>query len=393
MPRSKLPIKAQIITGTDRYRLIFIEHPDWVFNTEFTDPKIAKDYGKRCKAELFALREAKQEETKLFKVLGKDFFDPKGPWAADQKEAGAKRIKHTIDTYSQILENHLIPALGDMDVREILGKHIKKALSEARHVKTGKPLARATKARGQWVLSLMFNYWITEGIVTNNPVAAMTKYDGSAEKPRDALPRDVRAALFPNSYAESLAIWRSPMWTAYFGILDDTGARNGEPRSLRWRDIDWEHHFIPLITAIEACTVDTVKETKNGKKKPGWPSEVTVEALRAWQTASKFKKPDDWIFTSNGKAPISNNAVLKAFKATMKEQGYSGLGWTPYWLRHSFVTYESEHLTPEQVNMLAGDSEHIKDYKHFDVEGLRIQGMEAKERLDKARNEENTPKA
>jgi hypothetical protein len=47
MGRPKEAIKAQLISGTDRYRVIFIEHPEWYFNTRFIDSEVAKQWGRR----------------------------------------------------------------------------------------------------------------------------------------------------------------------------------------------------------------------------------------------------------------------------------------------------------------------------------------------------------
>jgi integrase len=380
MSRPREPIKAQKITGTDRYRVIFAEHPEWTFNTFYTNAAEAKRYALRNKIELFASRNTDC----LFKNAAEGFFDEGGPWRTDQIESGRNRIAAMYQIYGSIITNHLIPILGEYNIATMLGKDIKAGLKSAMKVRGDGPLAKATKNRCLWVLNLMFDFWISQGLVTTNPIASITKYSDAPEKPRGALPRDKRAELFPQDYDKLLEIWGSPMWAAFFSYMNDTGTRNGEPRAMKW--IDWEDDFTPINKAIEGFTTDKVKETKNGRERPGWPSPVTIEAFRKWKTVTKFAKDDDWIFTyRKGKSPITNNAVEKAFKAAMSRLGYEDMGWTPYWLRHTFVTYGTEFMPEDQLRLLAGDSDRINGYKHIDSEALRKKGFEAKQLLEKQR--------
>jgi integrase len=271
-------------------------------------------------------------------------------------------------------------------VLKALGKDIKEAVKGLGNQRTGKPLARATKNRCIWVLKLMFDYWISQGIVKTNPTDSITKYSDTPESPRGALPREIRAVLFPPAYPDLLKVWGSPMWAAFFGMMNDTGARNGEPRSLKWGELDLENEFIPLMKAIEGGKVATVKETKNGKEKPGWPSPATIQALKAWHALTKFPAPEDWVFTYRKNAPVSNNAVEKAFRVALKNLELDGNGWTPYWLRHTFVTYGQETLTDDELRLLAGDANRINGYKHPDATALYRKGASAKKKLDEARN-------
>jgi hypothetical protein len=76
MGRPKEAIRAQLISGTDRYRVIFAEHPEWYFNTRFIDSEVAKQWAKKNKELLFAER---QKETLSFRALGENFFKPGSP--------------------------------------------------------------------------------------------------------------------------------------------------------------------------------------------------------------------------------------------------------------------------------------------------------------------------
>lgn len=386
MGRPREAIKAQLISGTDRYRVIFAEHPEWYFNTRFIDPENAKQWAKKNKTLLFAER---QTDTLSFRALSKDFFKAGSAWRIDQDSSGVKRIDNMYRVYDRMLELHILPALGEKNVATVLGREIKAALNDGTR-KDGKPLARATKNRCLYIISMMYKWWISQGVVHSNPIDSITKYNGDPEKPRGAIPRVDRAKMFPEDVDSLVAFWGSTMWAAFFSIMNDTGARNGEPRALKWGDIDLEREFIPLMKAIETATSAKVKGTKNARMKPGWPTKATIEVLKRWKKETLSSQDTDWVFTYSrrgmAKAPVSNEAAIKAFRVAMDRNGYGDRGWTPYWLRHTFITYGQEVLGPEDMKLLAGDYHHLDGYDHSDEETLYKKGMNAKNKLDCGRN-------
>jgi integrase len=385
MGRPKEAIKAQLISGTDRYRVIFAEHPEWYFNTRFIDSEVAKQWAKKNKELLFAER---QKDTLSFRALGENFFKPGSPWRSDQETSGVKRIDQMYKVYNRMLTQHILPVLGDKNAATILGKEIKTAINGT-STRDGRPLARATKNRCLYIISMMYKWWISQGIVTSNPVDSVTKYNDSPENPRGAIPRVDRAKMFSDDVEALIEFWGSTMWAAFFSIMNDTGARNGEPRALKWGDIDLDREFIPLMKAIETGTTAKVKGTKNAKMKPGWPTKTTIEVLKRWRKETPYHQDTDWIFIysrkGGAKKPVSNEAVLKAFNAAMEGNGYGDRRWTPYWLRHTFITYGQEVLSLDDIKLLAGDYHHIDGYDHTDEEALYKKGLAAKVKLDKER--------
>jgi integrase len=173
---------------------------------------------------------------------------------------------------------------------------------------------------------MMYTWWISQGTLKTNPIEFVAKYNEAPEAPRGAIPRDDRAKMFPNDIEALIEFWGSTMWAAFFSIMNDTGARNGEPRALKWCDINLEKEFIPLMKAIQGGTTETIKGTKNAKMKPGWPTKTTIEAIKRWKDETKFEKVTDWIFTYSrsgfGKHPVTNNSALKAFREAMERNGY-----------------------------------------------------------------------
>jgi site-specific recombinase XerD len=93
------------------------------------------------------------------------------------------------------------------------------------------------------------------------------------------------------------------------------------------------------------------------------------------------------VFTVTGKAPVTNEGVLKAFRRGLAAAGIGNTDWTPYWLRHSFGTYGLETLSEREISALMGNGITVlrRHYLHPDNDTLYKSNADIQEKLDKAR--------
>jgi site-specific recombinase XerD len=93
------------------------------------------------------------------------------------------------------------------------------------------------------------------------------------------------------------------------------------------------------------------------------------------------------VFTADGKAPLTNAAIVKAFRRGLAAAGIGNKAWTPYWLRHSFGTYSLETLSEEEISALMGNGVAVlrRHYLHPDDETLYRSAAGIKEKLDRVR--------
>ncbi|MDR2245851.1 MAG: tyrosine-type recombinase/integrase [Treponema sp.] len=124
------------------------------------------------------------------------------------------------------------------------------------------------------------------------------------------------------------------MWVAMLLVFNDTGSRMGEVRTLTWKDIDNKKRFIPIRKGVEAGTINKIKDTKTGIVKAGFLSSRTIHELDIWRTESQYNQEDDFVFTVDGKKPVSSQAVIKVFRRGLTRAGIDNEERTPYWLRH-----------------------------------------------------------
>lgn len=383
MPRPKKPIKASRVSIHDRRYRIKFSDCDSTFIAPYETEAAAIAWAERNKANL--IRRAQNGYT--VRELGEHFFDRGGPWERNEHDHGWDRTDGTLKIYQGMLENQVLPAFGHMDVRELDAQKIGAMVRNARRV-DGRPYAKATRNKLLWTLSLMFAYWLEAGIVETNPMDGVHRYSKIPEKPRGAIPREALAKLYPATHAEAIKVWRSSRYVSLFFLLNDTGARPGELRALRWGQIDFTRRFVPIRTAIEAGKKSKVKTTKTGSVRPAFFSERTEQELRIWRAESPAADDMDFVFVgARPTAPLVNASIEQAFDRALVHLEYDSTGWTPYWLRHSFGTYQMASLPQSDIMLLMGHAADAttRGYQHADDETIYQAGLDAKARLDEAR--------
>jgi integrase len=125
----------------------------------------------------------------------------------------------------------------------------------------------------------------------------------------------------------------------------------------------------------------------------GFLNERTVQELDIWRAESRLGGDKDFVFTIKGDKPVTNEAVTKAFRRGLAQIEKENEGWkhnpkwTPYWLRHSFGTYQMEVLEEEEIASLMGNGVAVlkRHYQHPDDETLYRSSEGIKKKLDDAR--------
>jgi len=384
MPRTKQPIRAERVSPRDhRFRVSFLGF-DGTFFSPYEDRDRAIAWAERNREALLSTR----SKSHSFQELSQGFFGRGGAWDKDQESMGWTRTDATLSIYSGFLKNNFLLLFGDYDIRLIDAPMLKLALAGFMKI-NGKPYARGTRNKMRYALGLMFDYWLSVGLLHgSNPVGLVGKYNKAPEKPRSALPRDVLLKLCPKSHPAAVKLYGSSMYVCFFFCMNDTGARPGELRALRWGQIDFDKRFVAIRTAIEAGKSDKVKGTKTNIVRPAYFSERTIQELRIWREETHLPDDMDFIFVApHRRKPVSQGPTENAFKRALVQLGYEGKDWTPYYIRHSFGTYKMEILEQPDIEKLMGHASSVttKGYQHPDDETVRLSGEGIQKKLDDAR--------
>ena len=328
----------------------------------------------------------------------KGFYAQDGLWVRRQMDKGHHYTALHLKNRQAYLDNYFCQTFGsqkpqDIDRLDFRREFDNWLLDLTSYQNDRKKLSRATRNKIIYSVYDFFEELVDLKKMTVNPLAGLSKYSKDPENPRGTLDRDSLSMLFPAHHSELIRVWGSSLWACLMLVFYETGARPGEVRALTWADIDIRKRFVPFRKGIEAGTADKVKGTKTGVVKAGFLDERTVQELDIWRIESKWNADTDFVFTVNGKKPVTNEAVVKAFRRGLAQTERDRPGWkanplwTPYWLRHSFGTYQMEVLEEEEIAALMGNGVAVlkRHYQHPDNETLYRSASGIQKKLDEAR--------
>lgn len=369
MARPKKEIRAQL-TSSGRFRVAYVENPGAWFMTPETVEAKALAWARRNRDHLIG----DGARAICIRNLASGFFDLSGEWRTRMAAKGQSMSDRHLSNMAAIMENHLLPMFGDDDPRKLSARDIDDRILAARGI-NDRELAPGTKYKIVHVFRVFLGDLAERGIIDRNPLIGLQPYSKKPVRARGALPREVFAALFPPTHGEAVQVWGRSLWAALMCVLGDTGMRPGEARRLTWTRI-YEDEAAVVIRHAEKAGNSGKGDTKTGAVRAGRLSPRTLQELAIWRMESRFSGDDDLIFTLDGREPVTDAAIGQAFRRGLRaigvstEKGQPGAAWTPYWLRHTFVTYSLAHLTIAEVALLAGHSEAIARgvYAHPDDE-------------------------
>jgi len=230
----------------------------------------------------------------------------------------------TQESYTSIVERHLIPSLGKVILTDLQAVHIQSyyadKLSKGRADGKGGLSARSIVYHHR-ILSNSLDYAVKMGVVVRNMVKLV-------QPPRVA--KVTMNTLSPEEVTRFLDAARETDYYVYFATLLYTGLRRGELLALRWRNLDFESATLTVV--------ETAYKLGNGSyviKEPKTPQSrrtVTlphslVELFKVYRADQELLRiqlgvsleADDFVFIRPDGSPINPNAVTLAFKRITKK--------------------------------------------------------------------------
>jgi len=202
----------------------------------------------------------------------------------------------TYANYDTAYRVHLLPFLGDTDIKEITREQLKRFMYE----KLNAGLSRNSVKGYLAPLSEMFNHAIEDGHLDHNPcirIMRTTREEkGKQQQKIDFLTREELASL--------LAACREHFAPAYpfVLLLARTGLRIGEAVALQWGDIDFEGRFINVQRNWVDGHLTTPKSGKSRRVDMSLHLTETLTALSVERKKETLKKGwgqvPQWVFTN-----------------------------------------------------------------------------------------------
>ena len=235
----------------------------------------------------------------------------------------------TQTSYAYFLRRHLIPAFGDLPLRELSRERIQVLLQ----AKLASGLAWETVHHIQCALSKILGTAVEWGYIEANPVR-LTRL------PRRSRAR-AKAVLNPQQIRLLLAALPEPSRSLVF-LLILTGLRVGELLALRWRNVDFQAALLRIEETVYDGHFDEPKSRRGIRLVP--LGSLALAFLSARQ-AGAVENREALVFASRKGTPLDRHTLLsRQLKPVASELGLGRVTW--HLLRHSNATLHDSLGTP-----------------------------------------------
>jgi len=250
------------------------------------------------------------------------------------------------------LDNHILPVIGAMKLRDIKATHIHRVLAGM------SGLGQGSQAKTLQIMRAVFNLAVDDGLILRSPVPTTLKAGG--EKTEEAQPLTTEQEKELLEKAKDLRIY-----PAVFIILH-TGLRRGELAGLMWSDVDYDANVIHVnrhVVSDEHYRPELVDGAKTEAGVRDVPMPLPLVAyLRKLQSESKSV----YVFP-NSKGGVYSHAALTALCRAL--QSRLDFPFHLHQLRHTYITrlFESG-LDLKQIQYIAGHKTELitlRIYTHY----------------------------
>ena len=241
---------------------------------------------------------------------------------------------NTSALYWQMLDNHIIPSLGKMKLKDIRPDHIQNFYTLKMKAGTSKAVIGIIHS----VLHLAFEQAMKWGLIGRNPVDAVIKPKRKSKEIKTLDENQTRALL-------STVV--NTRYQALFWMAITTGLRKGELLGLKWSDLDWRKKQIQVQRQIQRIQKEGLVfcelKSKSGKRIVVLSDEMInkLQQHLDLQDMGKSFAGDQWqendlIFPSNNGTPMDGHHILDKFKKLLKQAELPDMRFHD--LRHTAAT-------------------------------------------------------
>jgi integrase len=254
--------------------------------------------------------------------LFKDFVKR---WRADY--LGSAQLKpSTLSAYKSILDHHLIPYFGEVQLDRINAGHVQRFVAEkiAESSARGRELRPKTIQNCVRVLSKIFNTALDWQMLSRSPMV------------RIRLPRVERREmdfLRPEEVRVLLTKTEDPDFRCLLMLAIFSGMRQGELLALQWGDVDWNRSTIKVRRAfsrgklMSPKTATSIREVRVGRQ--------LLVALREHQMRCGARS--EFIFSARNGAHLDPaNLMKRGFEPAVRHAGLRKIRFHD--LRHTYAS-------------------------------------------------------
>jgi len=260
----------------------------------------------------------------------------------------------THEQYTQIVLQHIIPALGAIKLKDLRPDHIQSLYN--RKLKDGASVRTVILIHS--VIHRSLNHAMQWGLLGRNSAQAVT---------RPKLRRKEMKILNDTQVRSLIMAAKGTKYEGMFWLAVATGVREGELIALRWSDLDWKNQKLQIQRQVQRIKdqglVFSEPKSASGRRVIIL-GKTTIERLRIHfelqqserQFAGAKWKENDLIFPTSVGTPMEASNLLKHFKEYLKKANLPDIRFHD--LRHtaaSLMLLQGVH--PKVVQERLGHSE------------------------------------
>ncbi|MGG4219593.1 site-specific integrase [Paenibacillus jamilae] len=194
----------------------------------------------------------------------------------------------TLKMYTALVNNHILPVLGGLELAEIKPRHIQNLYNSL--FESGK-LSGENIQKVHSIINESLNKAAAHDMIVKNPALAVKR--PKAEKKEMLYWSDDEAHKFLNASKEDRYYYA-------FLLALTTGMRRGEILGLRWKDVDLEKRTISIVqTLLLDGTFQIGAKTDAGTRMIGIDSNTAAELRKLKKRCNEEKISDPSIYQDN----------------------------------------------------------------------------------------------
>jgi len=278
----------------------------------------------------------------------------------------------TVDSYESIVETHLIPAFGHIQLRQLQPQAI-----QAYYGKACEKLSGRSVHHHHRILSQSLKYAVRQGILGRNPAELVTAPSIRKKAMRTLTPGEVEVLLENAS--------SNQFYPVYYTAIS-SGLRQGELLGLRWRDLDLDLMSISVSQTLYkrrgVCTFKEPKTSGSSRRVAMTPKlalflkEYRAEREVLFLELGKVLSLDDLVFSNLEGKSLDPSVVTHNFARIVRHIGLGGVRFHD--LRHTFASLMlMRGAKPKVISEALGHASvafTMDTYSHI-IEGMQEDAM------------------
>jgi integrase len=274
----------------------------------------------------------------------------------------------TVEGYQSIIDRHLVPALGHLQLKDLQPPVIQRYYGQACNRVTARTVHHHHR-----VLSQSLKYAVRQGTLGRNPCELVDSPSPRGKTMRTMTPGEVGHLLEIAN--------QSPYYPVIYTAIN-TGMRQAEVLGLRWRDVDLDEASISVNQVLYkrrgVCSFKEPKTTHSRRRIDITPKlALYLREHRAQCQAYHLalEKPltlDDLVFMTPEGSPVDPSMLSHGFKMLARQAGLEGVRFHD--CRHTWASLMLlRGVSPKVVSEMLG---HASAGFTLDVYSHIINGMQ-----------------